>query len=466
MSATTPIDPAALRLLGDHFGEHMVTPGDPRYDEARRVWNGRFDRSPGAIARCRKSADVVAALKIARGAGLTVAVRSGGHDYAGNSVCDGGLVIDLSAMNAVAVDPQARTVRAGAGARWAAIDAATQPLGLATVGGTVSTVGVAGFTLGGGSGWLSRKHGLALDQLVSAEVVTANGDLLRVNDREHADLFWGLRGGSGNLGVVTEFELRLHEAGPRLYAGQVLHPFEAAGSVLRHFRAFMSEAPDQVQCYAFLIRIPPLDAFPSEFHGRVALDLVVAYAGDIDQGRRLLAPLTEHGTPFLSAVAPIEYTALQQSFDAGVAPGLRWYSKAHDLRDLSDAAIDAILRHTENLPGPFTMVYLERIGGAVGRVPAGATAYPHRSAPWSIHILPGWSDAGQDAQMVAWARAFHADLIPHATGGVYVNLLGGDEEDGPRSAYGSNYRRLAALKRLWDPDNVFSGNHNVEPAAE
>lgn len=464
MNAKTSIDEAALRRLSEHFGQSLIAPGDPRYDEARRVWNGRFDRSPGAIARCRTSADVVAAVRIARGAGLRVAVRSGGHDYAGNSVCNGGLVIDLSAMNSVEVDAGAKTVRAGAGARWAAIDAATQPSGLATVGGTVSTVGVAGFTLGGGSGWLSRKYGLALDQLVSAEVVTADGDLLRVDDREHADLFWGLRGGSGNLGVVTEFELRLHEAGPRMFAGQILYPFEDAGAVLRHFREFMSEAPDDVQCYAFLIRIPPLDSFPAEFHGRVVIDLVVAYVGDVTHGQRVLAPLTTFGTPFLSAVGPIEYTALQQSFDAGVAPGLRWYSKAHDLRELTDAAIDTILGHTEHLPGPFTMVYLERIGGAVSRVPSDATAYPHRSAPWSIHILPGWSDAGQDAEMMGWARTFHSDLIPHATGGVYVNLLGGDEEGGPRSAYGSNYERLAALKHIWDPDNFFSGNHNVEPA--
>jgi FAD/FMN-containing dehydrogenase len=350
------IDESLLASLRERMRGAVLTAEEAGYDEARKVWNGRFDRRPGAIARCTGADDVAAALAAGVRGQVAVAVRSGGHDYAGNSSCDGGLVIDLSQMNGVRVDRAAKTVRVGPGARWAAVDRETQALGLATTGGTVSTVGVAGFILGGGSGHLARKYGLGLDNLISAEVVTVAGDILHASADEHPDLFWGLRGGSGNLGIVTALELRLHELGTEVLAGQVIYPFDQARDALRKYRAFMQDAPDAVQCYAFFLRLPPLPVFPEEAHGKVVLDLLVTYAGDATDGQRHLAPLREFGRPLMDTVAPTPYVALQQAFDAGMPPGNRWYSRAHYLRHLDDAAIDTIVAGSASLPGDFTMV--------------------------------------------------------------------------------------------------------------
>lgn len=462
---STTIDQSVLRLLRQEISGHVLGPADAGYEDARRVWNGRFDRRPGAIARCADAADVKAAIAIARERDLLVAVRSGGHDYSGKSTCDGGLVIDLSDMNLITVDPAARRVHVGPGARWADVDRETQAHGLATTGGTVSSVGVAGFTLGGGTGHLVRKYGLALDNLLSVNAVTAGGDALRASERENTDLFWGLRGGSGNLGVVTSMELQLHHVGPEVLAGQIIHPLEDAADALRFYRSFMAAAPDDVQCYAFFIRIPPIPIFPERVHGRVVLDLVVTHAGDHARGERVLEPLRAFGRPVLDTVAPVSYVSLQQAFDAGMTAGNRWYSKAHYLAELSDPAIETIVSRVEDLPGELTMVYLEAEGGAIARVPPDATAFPHRDAAFALHIFPGWTKAADDAAMMEWARSFHGEMGVHATGGVYVNLLGGDEQDGARSAFRSNYARLAALKKKYDPGNLFRTNHNVPPSA-
>jgi len=444
----------------------LITPADAGYDDARRVWNARFDRRPAAIARCVDVAEVQGALEFARQRSWPVAVRSGGHDYAGHSVCDDGLVIDLSGMNVVDVDAVRQIARVRPGARWADVDAATQAFGLATTGGTVSTVGVAGYILGGGTGHLVRKYGLGLDNLVGAEVVTANGEVLRADEREHADLFWALRGGSGNFGIVTAFELRLHPLGTQVLAGQILHRLADAPAVLRAWRNFMADAPDEVQCYAFFFRIPPVPAFPESLHNEVALDLVVTYAGDLVAGERVLAPLRALGTPVLDTTAPAPYVALQGAFDAGMVAGNRWYSRAHYLRELNDAAIETIVSRSATLPGEFTLVYLEPFGGAVARVPPDATAFPHREAPMAIHIFPGWIDRAEDTRIMEWTQTFHEALRPQATGGTYVNLLAGDEQDRPRAAYGANYERLSELKRRYDPDNRFRSNHNISPAIE
>ena len=458
------IEAGVLAALRTGMRGEVLTSVDPGYDDAREIWNGRFDRHPAAIARCTSVADVVAAVDIAREHGLVIAVRSGGHDYAGNAVCDGGLVIDLSLMNGVEVDAPGKRVRLGPGARWGEVDRATQTFGLATTGGTVSTVGVTGFTLGGGTGHLVRKHGLALDNLISAEIVTADGAILRASDDENRDLFWALRGGSGNFGIVTSLDLRLHEVGPEVLAGQLIYPFTGAREALRVYRELMAGAPDELQCYAFFLRLPPLDFIPAEFHGKVVLDLVAAWAGDLAAGEKVLAPLRSFGTPIIDGINRQNYVDLQQSFDAGMPPGNRWYSKAHYLTTLSDEVIDTILRHVENLPGPFTMAYLEAEGGAIARVDPEATAFPHRSAPFALHIFPGWTDEAEDIAMMAWAGRFYADTRAHSTGGVYVNLLGGDEPDAGRIAYGPNYARLAELKRRYDPENLFRLNHNVDPA--
>ncbi|MDX1582499.1 MAG: FAD-binding oxidoreductase [Thermoanaerobaculia bacterium] len=458
------MDKKVIESLREKIDGEILRPGDGSYDEARRIWNGRFDRHPTAIARCTSTDDVVAAVRVARENDLLVSVRSGGHDFGGKSVCDGGLTIDLSHMKNVTVHPEEKTAHAEAGARWRDFDLETQKYGLATTGGTVSTVGVAGFTLGGGSGWLARKHGLGLDNLVSAEVVLASGEVVRASEDQNRDLFWALRGGSGNFGVVTSFELALHELKGNLLAGQILHPLSEARDVMREYRSFMADAPPEVQCYPFFIRVPPVDVFPQAYHGQVAIDLAVAYAGDPEEGERVLKPLLEYGEPFFNMVGPQSYTALQQTFDEGSGSGNRWYSKAGYLRELSDDAIDTLVARVEDLQGELTMVYLEDYGGAIRRVGKSEMAFPHRDAPYAFHIFTGWLDPADDERIIEWNREFHGAMSEYATGGVYVNMLDGDEDDIQRSAWGGNYGRLSEIKRKVDPENLFRHNQNIEPA--
>jgi FAD/FMN-containing dehydrogenase len=442
----------------------VLWPGDAGYDEARRVWNARFDRRPAAVARCATGRDVQAVMAVARESGLPVSVRGGGHDYAGYSVCDDGLVIDVGPMDRVRIDRAAKTAHVGAGVTWGAFDREAQAVGLATTGPTVSTVGVAGSTLGGGTGYLARRFGLSLDNLLSADVVTAAGDLLRASESENADLFWALRGGGGNFGIVTGLEFRLHEVGPEVLAGQVVYRIEDAGEVLRFYREFMAAAPDEVQCYPVIFRVPPATAFPAESHGQLAIDLVVAHTGAIGAGEKALSALRRLGDPILSAIAPTSYTAVQQTFDPGTPKGHRWYSKAHYLDGLTDAAIDTLLEHVRGFSGPLSIVYLEPMGGALARIRPDATAFAHRGAAHSFHVLAGWSDAGEDRAVMDWAASLHRAMAPHANGGVYVNLLDPDERDRVRAAYGPNYDRLAGIKAKYDPGNLFRMNHNIEPA--
>lgn len=465
MSSEPTSDATPLHGLARDIRGQVIVPGHQSYDRARAVWNARFDRHPAAVVRCAGPGDVVAALAVARECGLPVAVRGGGHDYAGNSVCDDGIVIDLSLLDEVRVDAAARIVRVGAGARWQAVDRAAQEHGLATVGGTVSTVGVAGFILGGGMGHLTRRFGLAVDNLVAAEVVTTGGEVVRADAATNPDLFWALRGGGGNFGVVTSFDLRLHEVGPEVLAGQIVYPVDDAETVLRAYRELTVRTPDELACYAFFIRVPPLDVFPAEHHGTVVIDLVVVHSGDLDEGRRLVQPLRDVATPILDAVGPQPFVETQQTFDAGVPAGLRWYSRAHELDALSDDAVAIMVRHARQLAGPFTMAYLCPMGGAAGRVEPTATAYPHRSSAYSFHALAGWQDPAEDEATIGWARRFHEELASEASGGVYVNLLAEDEAGRVRAAYGPNYDRLAAIKRRWDPDNLLCRNHNIPPAS-
>jgi FAD/FMN-containing dehydrogenase len=464
MATPRQLDAAMLQPLRERVRGRVLEPGQAGYDDARAVWNARIDRRPAAIVRCTSPGDVMAAVDFARERGLLLSVKSGGHDYAGNGVCDGGLTLDLSLMNTVHVQEASRRARVQPGATWAAFDREAQAAGLATTGGSVSTVGVAGFTLGGGSGHLARKFGLGLDNLVSAEVVTADGQLRHASEQENPDLFWALRGGGGNFGVVTSFEFRLHPFGPQMLCGQYVFPFEQAQQVFRSYRDFMASAPDEVTCYAFVLRIPPVEPFPPQWHGKVAVDLVASYAGPVAEGERAFQPLATFGTPILAGAQAMPYTAVQQMFDAGVAKGNRWYSRAHYLRALNDGVFDVVIRHTRELPGVFTMVYFEPLGGAVTRIAPEATAFPHRRAAAGIHIFPGWTDAQDDAPIMAWTREFHDALAPHADGGVYVNLLGDDEQPRVPAAYAGNYARLVELKKKWDPQNLFRVNHNIPPA--
>jgi FAD/FMN-containing dehydrogenase len=456
-------DAKEIAELQNRLQGSVLQSGDPGYDQARRMWNGRFDRRPALVARCASAQDVAAAVRFSREEGLGISVKGGGHSYSGNTVLDDSLLVDLSSLDSVTVDPDARRATAGGGARWSAVDEATQKHGLATTGGTVSTVGIAGFTLGGGSGWLARKHGLALDNLRSAEVVTADGQVLRADENENADLFWALRGGSGNFGVVTSFEYALHPVGPQVLAGQVFYPFHQAPELLRFYRDYFREAPDQVMCYPFFLRVPPIELFPENFHGELALDFVIAYAGPVEEAEGHLRPFRELGGSFLDLVAPQPYLTLQQSFDAGMPAGNRWFSRSQQMDELSDDAIDTLVRSLEPFPGEFTVVYLGPHDGAIGRVPADATAYPHRSSAHELHVFPGWLDPSQDAANIAWGKKVHDAMSPFGNGRVYVNLLGDMETGRVPEAYRENFDRLRELKAKWDPDNVLHGNHNIVP---
>lgn len=464
MSTPSQFDDAAIEKLDGATRGAVLTEDDDGYDEARAVWNGRFDGSPDAIVRCKGKADVIAAVNVAREQDLSLSVKSGGHDYAGYGVRDDGLMIDLSQMNSVRVEPRASRARVGPGATWAALDHEAQQFGLATTGATVSSVGVAGYTLGGGTGHLARTYGLAADNLVAAEVVTADGDVVYASETENPEMFWALRGGGGNFGIVTAFEFELHEVGPEVLAGQIVHPFKNAGEVLRFYRSFMEDAPAEVNCYAFIIPIPPLPAFPEETHGETAVDLVAMYSGDIEAGREALRPLREYGDPILDGVRPQQYTAIQHAFDDGAPEGQRWYSKAQYLDELPDAAIDTLVDHTDPLRGPLTMVYLEPMGGAIAEVDPSDTGFPHRNASYSLHALTGWTDPEDDGEMIEWTDALYDAMRPYSSGGVYVNLLGRNEDDRISEAYGSNYQRLREIKAEWDPQNLFSTNQNIEPS--
>ena len=464
MQEHRPIPASLVDALKNAVTGDLLCPGDAGFDSARAVWNGRFDRKPELVIRCACTDDIAAAVNFAREQDLVISVKGGGHDYAGNTVGEGGLLIDLGPMRTVSVDAQARTAAAEAGATWSDVDAATQPHGLATTGGTVSTVGIAGFTLGGGQGWLTRKYGLAADNLLSAEVVTASGAVVRASSDENPDLYWGLRGGGGNFGIVSRFVYRLHEFGPDIVAGQVIYPLKRARELLRWYRDHMKTGPDEVTAFPFLLRIPALPDFPVEMQGKVVLDFVVAYAGPVEEAETHLAPFRTQGGALMDTVGVVPYRAMQKAFDDGMAKGNRWYSRCLHLDEISDEFIDTLLDNLEPFPGAFTAVYLGAQGGAVSRVAADATAYPHRRNSDALHIFPGWADSAEDAAVMAWARDLYDKLRPFAEGGVYVNMLAEDEGDRISQAYGGNFERLAALKKKWDPRNLFRMNHNIPPA--
>lgn len=447
--------------LADRVTGPVLRAGDIDYDTARALWNSRFGRRPDTIVRCADAADVASALEHARANGQPVSVKGGGHSYAANSVADGGVLIDLSPMRSISVDPKSATATIGGGVTCGELDAATQEHGLATPTPTVSSVGVAGAALGGGGGYLSRAHGLTIDNVLSARVVTADGRVVTASPSDNPDLFWAIRGGGGNFGVVVELELRLHPVGPEVLSGQIIYPFDEAGRLLRSYRHFMADAPDELQVYAFMFRVPPIDAFPAELHGDPVIDFVLCHQDP--EATSAVQPLQSLGTPILDAVTPAPYVDVQQAFDPTLPAGQRYYSRAHDLADLSDAAIDTAVAHVPEMTGSFTSAYFDPGGGATARVDSAATAFHGREARYGFHILAGWSDASDDSSVIGWAADFHAAMARHATGGVYVNLLADDEIDRVPAAYGDNLARLIEAKRTWDPENVFRSNHNIAP---
>lgn len=447
--------PGVDRFRQSLNGEAILR-GDDGYDTARRVWNGAVDKQPALIVYCADAADVSRAVTFARSGGYLMAVRSGGHNVAGLSVCDDGIVIDLSRMKRIEVDPVRRIARADAGLSLGAFDSATQAHGLATTMGVNSDTGIAGLTLGGGFGRLGRKHGLACDNLIAAEIVLADGRMLRASATENADLLWGLRGGGGNFGIVTAFEYRLHPVGPTLLAGSVLHQYGQARDALRFYHAFASQAPDELSVDAALVTTPSGERF---------LSLSACYAGPVAEGERVLAPLRDYGTPAECRFAETPYLQIQRAGDAIFPRGRRYYWKAQFLRELADAAIDTLLDAYANAPGAMPLLVLQQVGGAIARVPRTATPYVNRDACYDCFPIAIWDDPADDEANVRWARDAWSAMRPFSTGGVYVNNLGEEGDDRVRAAYGENYQRLVEIKNKYDPANFFRLNQNIQPGS-
>ena len=444
----------------------VCLPGDPGYDQARTIWNAMIDRRPAVIVRASGAADVIQAVNFAREQGLRLAVRGGGHNIAGNAVADGGLMIDLTPMKSVRIDPVAKTARVEPGVTLGEFDREAQAFGLATPLGINSTTGVAGLTLGGGFGWLSRKFGLTVDNLVSADVVTARGELVHASERENPELFWAIRGGGGNFGIVTSFEYRLHPVGPQVLSGLIVHPLDRAKDLLQGYRAFVAKAPDELTVWAVMRKAPPLPFLPPEMHGKEILVFALCYAGDPEEGRKAIAPLQALGKPIADVVGLNPLAGWQTAFDPLLAPGARNYWKSHDFVELSDAAIDTMLDSVGRVPSPDCEVFVGHLGGAINRVAVDAMAYPHRKVIFVMNVHTRWSEPAQDEACIAWARELFDRITPHATGAVYVNFMPEDESARVRTgAYGPNFERLAKAKAKYDPQNLFRQNQNIAPAS-
>jgi FAD/FMN-containing dehydrogenase len=443
-----------------------LRPGDEGYDDARKIWNGLIDRRPALIVQCSGAADVVDAVNFARDQKLLVSIKAGGHNVAGNAVNDGGLVIDLSQMNGVHVDPATETVRAQGGATWGDADRETQLFGLAVPGGVVSTTGIAGLTLHGGVGHLRRKYGLSIDSLLSVEIVTADGQLRRASATENEDLFWAVRGAGSNFGVVTSFEFKAYPVGPMVMVGAVFYPFEDVRELLPAWRDYLSSAPDELSSIVLCWSVPAHEPFPEEHHGKEVVVVAGAYAGAVEDGEAVVQPLRELGQPLIDLSGPWPWRGLQSGFDELFPKGGLYYWKSRALSKLSDEAIDVIADFGGRRPSERTDIVVWHHGGAMSRVDEAATAYGGRSAEWLVTGEASWFDAAQTDGAVAWGREFWAAMGPHSTGGLYLNFpgLGEEKEELVKAGYGANYERLAALKAKYDPENLFRMNLNITPA--
>jgi FAD/FMN-containing dehydrogenase len=449
----TTLQEAAVADFKKSLRGALTCPGDDGYDVARQVWNANIDRRPALIACCAGVADVINAVNFARTQNLLVSVRGGAHSFAGTAVCDGGMVIDLSRMKGIRVDPTKRTVRAEGGVKWGEFDHENQAFGLATTGGTVADTGIGGLTLGGGHGWLGSKYGLASDNLLSVDIVTADGQLLTASATENPDLFWAVRGGGGNFGVVTSFEFRLYPVGPVL-AGLVLHPFQKAKEVLKFYREFASSIPDELNTACGVLTSP---------EGAPVVGIMACYNGPIAAGEKALRPLREFGPPLADQIRPMPYTEFQSALDPLVPPRRQYYEKVHFMREISDGAIDTMVAHFAKVTSPLSFLFLQQTGGAMQR---GATAYGHRDAMYNFIIASAWLDPGESEIHIRWTRELWQAMQPFSTGGVYVNDIGREAEEGAdliRAAYGHNYQRLVALKNKYDPTNLFRHNQNIKP---
>jgi FAD/FMN-containing dehydrogenase len=458
------VDEKAAAALAPGFRGEIVGPADASYEEHRQVWNGSIDRHPAVVARCAGVADVIAAVKFGRDTGLRVAVRSGGHSFPGQSVCDDGLVIDLSLMRGVRVDPEARTVRAQAGVLLGELDRETQAFGLAVPAGIVTHTGMAGLTLGGGIGWLMRKYGLTIDQLLAVDLVTADGQFVKASAEENADLFWGMRGAGSNFGIVTEFEFRLNPVGPIVLAGPVAWPMDKSADVLRFYREWITDVPDELTTVVVHRKAPPLPAIPADLHGKQVVMVIACYAGDVEEGEKVMAPMKAFGSPVLDLCAPKPFVAHQAMFDPSFPRGWWYYFRSCDVATLSDEVIDITAERAPLAKSPLTAFPIFQLGGAIARVGEDETAFNGRTSghTFNINATTATADGFDDER--EWSRSFWDALEPYHTS-AYVNFLMDEGEDRIREAYGdTKYERLRALKRTYDPDNFFRLNQNISPA--
>jgi len=463
-TGTAQLDDAALRELEASFAGELIRPGDGSYDERRAVWNGSIDRRPAVIARCTSAEDVGAAVGFARNAGVLTAVRGGGHSFPGLSVCDDGLVIDLGPMKGIHVDPDARVARVQAGVLLGELDAATQQHGLAVPAGIVTTTGLAGLTLGGGIGWLMRKHGLTVDQLLSVELITAGGERVTASADENPDLFWGLRGGGGNFGVVTEFTFSLNPLPPAVLAGPIYWPMKESPRLLRFYRDWIAEAPDELMTIVMHRKAPALPFVPKELHGELIAGVICCYCGSLEDGEEVLRPLRAFGSPVLDLCEPKPFLEHQSMFDPGFPHGWWYYMRACDVAELTDEVIELTAEHSQRIESPLTAFPIWQMGGAVARVPEAETAFNGRRAGFTFNITAMTESAEGFDEERSWSREFWTALAPYHQG-VYVNFLMEEGRDRIHEAYGAEkYARLQELKRRYDPDNLFRLNQNIPPA--
>jgi len=442
----------------------VLAPGDTGYDDTRAIWNAMIDKRPGLIARCRGVADVRNALQLARDHNLQFSVRGAGHNIAGNSLCEGGLLIALSPMKSVRVDAASRTVRVEPGATLGDLDHETQAFGLAVPTGINSTTGIAGLTLGGGFGWLGRKYGMTIDNLLSADVVTAKGEVVRASETENADLFWGIRGGGGNFGIVTSFEFRCHEVGPEVLAGLVVYSQDDGKKLFDSYRKFAKDSPEELTTWVVMRQAPPLPFLPEEVHGTNVMVFAFLYSGNPKDGEKHVQPLRNFGKPLGEMVGPMPFAGWQTAFDPLLTPGARNYWKTHNFKDLSPDVMALLLQYAGALPTPLSEIFIGQMGGVQARIPAEATAYRGRDAEYVMNVHTRWEDAKDDERCIAWARKFWKEVAPHAMPEAYINFMTADEGTRVPDAYGENFDRLSKLKAKYDPENRFRMNQNIPPA--